>query len=66
MAHKIAKLILEHAASFVDRKEAIRSAIRLGMPLHEIEEYLDWLDLVRSKSGSTGSTTDGTDESSAG
>jgi DNA-binding transcriptional MerR regulator len=51
MSHEIAKLLLEHAATFLDREEAIRSAIRLGMPLNEIEEYLDWLDLTRSGNG---------------
>lgn len=44
MAHEIAKLLLEHAGTFLERREAIRVAISLGMPLHEIEEYLDWHD----------------------
>jgi len=47
MGHKIAKLVLEYAGTFVERTEAIKVAISLGMPLHEIEEYLDWLDCVR-------------------
>lgn len=47
MAHEIAKLVLEYAGTFVERTEAIKVAISLGMPLHEIEEYLDWLDCVR-------------------
>ncbi len=47
MAHEIAKLLLEHAGTALERDAAIRSAIYLGMPLHEIEEYLDWLDSVR-------------------
>ncbi len=47
MSHEIAKLLLEHADSFLDRTEAIRTALSLGMPFHEIEAYLDWLDLVR-------------------
>jgi len=47
MAHEIAKLMLEHAESFLDRQEAIKSAMALGMPLNEIEEYLDWLDQTR-------------------
>jgi DNA-binding transcriptional MerR regulator len=46
MAHKIAKLLLERADSFADRKKAIKAAMDLGMPLHEIEEYLEWLDLA--------------------
>lgn len=47
MAHEIAKLLLEHAGSAIEREEAIRSALYLGMPLKEIEEYLDWLDAMR-------------------
>ena len=47
MAHEIAKLMLEHAGTFLERAEAIRVALSLGMPLHEIEEYLDWLDTTR-------------------
>jgi DNA-binding transcriptional MerR regulator len=44
MAHEIAKLLLEHAETFLDRTEAIETALSLGMPLNEIESYLDWLD----------------------
>jgi hypothetical protein len=47
MSHEIAKLLLEHAETFLERTEAIKSAAALGMPLNEIEEYLDWLDAVR-------------------
>jgi DNA-binding transcriptional MerR regulator len=47
MAHEIAKLLLEHAGTFLQRTEAIRTAISLGMPLNEIEAYLDWLDSIR-------------------
>jgi hypothetical protein len=49
MAHEIAKLLLEHAETFLERTEAIRAALSLGMPLEEIEEYLDWLDAVRGQ-----------------
>jgi hypothetical protein len=49
MSHEIAKLLLEHAESFLERTEAIKSAMSLGMPLAEIEEYLDWLDTIRGK-----------------
>jgi DNA-binding transcriptional MerR regulator len=48
MAHEIAKLLLEKAGTFLERKEAIRTALSLGMPLDEIESYLDWHDNVRS------------------
>ena len=47
MAHEVAKLMLEHAGTFVERTEAIKVALSLGMPLSEIEEYLDWLDSIR-------------------
>lgn len=47
MAHEIAKLLLEYADSFLERTEAIKVAMSLGMPLREIEEYLDWLDASR-------------------
>lgn len=47
MVHEIAKLLLEQADNFLQRTEAVRTALSLGMPLSEIEEYLDWLDAVR-------------------
>ena len=47
MAHQIAKLLLEHAGTFLEREEAVRSALSLGMPLNEIEAYLDWIDSLR-------------------
>jgi hypothetical protein len=47
VAHEIAKLMLEHAGTFLERTEAIRVALSLGMPFREIEEYLDWLDATR-------------------
>lgn len=47
MAHEIAKLMLEHAGTFLERTEAVQVAISLGMPLNEIEAYLDWLDATR-------------------
>jgi hypothetical protein len=51
MAHEIAKLILEHAGSFLDRAEAVETALGLGMPLDEIERYLDWLDTSKPQAG---------------
>ena len=48
MAHEIAKLLLEHADTLIERGEAVETAMYLGMPLHEIEEYLDWLDMLSS------------------
>lgn len=48
MSHEIAKLLLEHAGTFLERREAVKNALSLGMPLHEIETYLDWLDALRA------------------
>ncbi len=39
--------MLEHAGTFLERSQAIETALSLGMPLNEIEEYLDWLDANR-------------------
>ncbi len=47
MEHEIAKLMLECAGTFLERAEAVENARHLGMPLREIEEYLDWLDVVK-------------------
>ncbi|MEN6457945.1 MAG: hypothetical protein ABFC63_03380 [Thermoguttaceae bacterium] len=55
MGHKIAKLMLEHAGTFLERTEAVRVALSLGMPLNEIEEYLDWLDATRGPPPATSS-----------
>lgn len=49
MAHEIAKLVLEHSETFVERTQAIKTALSMGMPLNEIEEYLDWLAVVRAQ-----------------
>ena len=54
MAHEVAKLLLEHAGTFLERTEAIKAALNLGMPLEEIEAYLDWLDLLRADEDSQG------------
>jgi hypothetical protein len=47
MALEIAKLMLEHAGTFLERTKAVRVAMLSGMPLNEIESYLDWLDATR-------------------
>ena len=49
MSHEIAKLLLEHAETFLERTEAIKAALSLGMPLNEIQDYLDWLDALRGR-----------------
>ena len=54
MAHEVAKLLLEHAGSFLERTEAVKTALRLGMHLAEIEEYLDWLDATRGPIAQSG------------
>ncbi len=46
MSNKIAKLLLEKSGTFLERSEAIKAAVNLGMALNEIEEYLDWLEMV--------------------
>jgi DNA-binding transcriptional MerR regulator len=53
MSHEIAKLLLEHAETFLERTEAVKAALSLGMPLNEVQDYLDWLDALRSSSGTT-------------
>lgn len=47
--HEIAKLILEHAETLCEREDAVRHALFLGMPLNEIEVYLDWLEIMRKE-----------------
>ena len=47
MAHDVARFFWEHAERFIDRQQAVREAIEHGIPLSEIEEYLDWLELVK-------------------
>jgi hypothetical protein len=43
-----ARLLLARAESSTDRKQAVATAMAAGMPLHEIEEFLDWADAVRA------------------
>lgn len=56
MAHEIAKILLEQGKTLPDRGRAVEAALKLGMPLHEIESYLDWLDLIRASDPRTGPT----------
>jgi hypothetical protein len=44
MAHEKAKQLLALATTRGKRTAAVAQAIALGMPLHEIEKYLDWLE----------------------
>jgi len=47
MAHRVAKHILERAKTPEARVEPVQTALQMGMPLNEIEEYLDWLDMMQ-------------------
>lgn len=49
MAYEKAKLLLENSNDYFERITAIQSALHLGMPMEEIEDYLDWLRLLRSE-----------------
>jgi DNA-binding transcriptional MerR regulator len=58
------RMNLSTTATFTDRVQAVKSAFESGMSLKDIEEYLDWLDMVishekerdRRKSGGGDST----------
>jgi DNA-binding transcriptional MerR regulator len=58
MPHQIPKLILDNARTPRERAEAIQKALALGMPLHEIEEYLDWLDSVQDSRSTRGNDSE--------
>ena len=58
MAHEIAKLLLEHAGTFLERTEAVRTAVSLGMPLNDISEYLDWLEAIGRGPAAPGPSAD--------
>ncbi len=47
MAYETAKRLLKQAVTFVERIVSVGKAMSLGMPLHEIGEYLDWVDRPR-------------------
>lgn len=59
MAHEIAKLLLEHAGTALERGKAIQTAVQLGMPLSEVDEYLEWLSLLRGKAEGNGQEASG-------
>jgi hypothetical protein len=48
MRHAKAKNLLATAATADQLQGAVAEAINLGMPLFEVEEYLDRLDAVRA------------------
>ncbi len=45
--YEIAKGVLAAARTGADRERSIETAMDLGMPLNQIEEYLDWLEQNR-------------------
>lgn len=49
MANEKAKLLLESSSNYLERISAVQAALQLGMPMEEIEEYLDWLRLLRAE-----------------
>ena len=59
MAHEIAKLLLEHAGTALERGKAIQTAVQLGMPLSEVDEYLEWLSLLQGKTEGNGQEASG-------
>ncbi|MEX0793311.1 MAG: hypothetical protein WD045_09260 [Pirellulaceae bacterium] len=54
MANEKAKLLLESSSDYFDRISAVQQALRMGMSLEEIEEYLDWIKLLRNERMSLG------------
>ena len=48
--HQMAKLLLRRAGTLLQRYEAVSTAESLGMPLGEIEAYLDGLDFASEQS----------------
>ena len=65
MAHENAKSILKKANTDAERTDAIRTAIQLGMPLTEIQDYLDWLDQMRGINSNEDHSADLDDNSSS-
>jgi len=48
VTYESAKQLLAEATTYPDRSRALSAALAAGMPLSEIEEYLDWLDAHRA------------------
>ncbi len=46
MAEQDPKSLLREASTPEARQRAVAAALDLGMPLSQIEEYLDWLDAM--------------------
>lgn len=62
MAFETAKTMLADADTSEKRAAAIRSALRQGMSLSDIEAYLDVLDLVRAQDEADRRKADGWDQ----
>lgn len=63
MANEKAKLLLESSSDYFDRISAVQQALRMGMSQEEIEEYLDWIQLLRNERMSLGSELSSQSES---
>ena len=53
MTHETAKKLLTSAKTPQQRVVAVKAAFSVGMPLNEIEQYLDWLDNTRLRLDAT-------------
>jgi hypothetical protein len=49
MDHDAAKAVLFQADTQAQRTEAVAQALELGMPLTQIQDYLDWVDATRAE-----------------
>ena len=47
----VTALLLEKADTLPKRVEAVRHGVDLGVPLHEMEEQLDYLDYLENAKG---------------
>jgi len=53
MANEKAKLLLESANDYFERITAVQLALQSGMTMEEVEDYLDWLRLLRAENCDT-------------
>jgi hypothetical protein len=49
MNDKDAFALLACAVSLTERKEAVATAMKAGIPLSQIEEFLDWAEAIRAR-----------------
>ena len=50
MSHENLKVLLAQAVSPTEIEAAVKKSIEQGMPLHEIEQFLDWLEMNQLQS----------------